>query len=312
MKFQAAGAGHEQSTGYAHRGYAESLAEWGTPYQLANSNGWILERPIAGTDYRDGMGCYPLFACSDWTKLHQDVEALSDRLVSLSLVTDPFGNFTEKYLRDCFIDRVVPFKEHFVADLNVPAASVLSKHHRYYAKRALADVSVAVCDDPHQFLDDWTDLYAVLTAQHGLTGIKAFSRKAFAHQFSIPGLVMLRATAAGKTVGAHLWFVQNDVAHSHLAAVNADGYKLMAAYGLYRSAFDIFAGKVRWLNFGAGAGLATSSDSGLTRFKRGWATVTRTAYFCARIFDRPVYEKLSAEKASDTSYFPAYRTGELA
>ena len=41
-------------------------------------------------------------------------------LESLSLVTDPFGDYTESELHACFPDLVVPFKEHYVIDLEKP------------------------------------------------------------------------------------------------------------------------------------------------------------------------------------------------
>jgi hypothetical protein len=53
--------------GYAHPAYATSLAEFGRPHELIQSSGWILERAVPGTDVRDAMGCYPIFACRDWS-----------------------------------------------------------------------------------------------------------------------------------------------------------------------------------------------------------------------------------------------------
>jgi hypothetical protein len=50
----------------------------------------------------------------------------------------------------------------------------------------------------------------------------------------------------------------------------------------------------------------------LSRFKRGWATGTRTAYFCGRIFDRANYREITrASGCMATDYFPAYRQGEF-
>jgi hypothetical protein len=258
------------------------------------------------------MGCYPLFACRDWGRLKEDFDNVEADVVSISLVTDPFGEHGEPYLRECFPDLMVPFKKHFVADLTVPIASIPSKHHRYYAHRALSKLSVERCADPRKFLADWVELYSFLVTRHQLSGIKAFSEGAFAAQLEVPGLVMFRATFEGKTVGAHLWFVQAEIAHSHLAAVNAAGYELMASYALYQSALESFAGQVRWLNFGAGAGLSEDAEDGLTRFKRGWATDTRTAYLCGRIVDPVRYTRLLTEKGvTDNDYFPAYRKGEF-
>jgi hypothetical protein len=302
-------------TGYAHPRYAASLKEFGTPRPLPRSGGWLLERAIDGTALRDAMGCYPLFACADWSQLHLDLEDSTDGLVSLSAVTDPFGDYTEDYLRRCFPDVVLPFKEHFVTELGAkPLPAFVSKHHRYYARKASEQVRVERCDNPAQFVDEWTTLYGALVERHALKGIKAFSRRSFAAQLDVPGIVMFRAVAADTTVGAHLWYVQNDVAYSHLAASNALGYELMAAYALYWFALEYFAEqRIGWLDVGAGAGLG-GDDAGLTRFKRGWSTASRTVYFCGRIFDRQKYAEATQAKgvvAADTRYFPAYRQGEF-
>lgn len=272
----------------------------------------MLERNIPGAHARDAMGCYPIFVCRDWSGLEADLNEL-DGLVSLSLVTDPFGDYDEDYLRRCFGDVAIPFKSHFVIDLNRPIDAVVSRHHRYYARRALERVSVERCDLPEQYLDVWNELYSNLVARHDLQGIKAFSRDAFAIQLRIPGMVMLRAICEGATVGAHLWYCQGDVAHSHLAAVSIRGYEAMASYALHWCAIETFTGDVSWLNLGAGSGLAGDTGGGLTAFKRGWATETRTAYFCGRVFDRAKYDELTAARhLSRGSYFPAYRDGEFA
>ncbi len=118
--------------GYMHPGYAESLAEFGTPRELPYSGGWLLERAIPGTDLRDAMGCYPLFACREWSGLHRDLDDLENELVSVSLVADPFGHYDKTLLDECF-DTVVAFKQHFVGDLNEPCEALVSKHHRKYA-----------------------------------------------------------------------------------------------------------------------------------------------------------------------------------
>ena len=101
-------------TGYLTRDYAQSLAAWGAVRELPRSGGWLLERRIPGSPWTDAMGPYPLFACHDWAQLHADLDDLDGRLVSVSLVTDPFGSYDERSLRQCFPDRVVRFKEHFL------------------------------------------------------------------------------------------------------------------------------------------------------------------------------------------------------
>jgi hypothetical protein len=127
-------------------------------------------------------------------------------------------------------------------------------------------------------------------------------------------MTMLRAVSEGESVGAHLWYIQVEVAYSHLAAASPRGYDLMVLYALYFRACEHFRGKVRYVDFGAGAGLeAGGEEDGLTRFKRGWANTSRTAYFCGRVLDRTRYAKiLAARGLGDEGYFPAYRKGEFA
>ena len=123
--------------GYAHSSYAESLAEYGKPRYLRRCKGWLLERQIPGTDHRDAMGCYPLFSCQDWSKLHLDIAELGSDLVSLSLVPEVFSAVDRDYLEKCF-GAVMPFKEHFVCDLHQPLIDTVSRHHQRYARRALS------------------------------------------------------------------------------------------------------------------------------------------------------------------------------
>jgi len=300
----------ETVTGYAHPDYCASLAAFGEPRWLAKSRGWVLERPIGSGSDRDAMGCYPLFACEDWSGLRADLTTLGSEVVSLSLVTDPFGSFEIDELRACFPDKFVPFKEHFIADTTQPPETFVSKHHRYYAQRALKTLTVEQCRQPENLLDAWSALYSNLVARHRLTGIKAFSRAAFERQLKVPGLVTFEAIEHDKIVAAHLWYVRGEVAYSHLEASSPLGYALMASYALYWAAIGYFSQRVRWIDFGAGAGIGKSEDDGLARFKRGWSHGTRTAYFCGRILDHDRYARLSAAKIT-SGYFPAYRVGEF-
>ncbi len=300
--------------GYAHAQYASALTQFGRPRLLRRCRGWILEREIPGSPYRDGMGCYPLFACEDWSQLAADISDLAGDLISVVLVADPFGAYDLAQLTQGF-DRVVPFKEHFVVDLSSPPSAFVSDHHRRYARQARErGVSVDECAEPVAFLDEWLNLYACLIERHRIVGIRAFSREAFAAHLGVPGVVVLRAAVDTTTVGATIWYVHGNVAYYHLGAWSSLGYQLRASFALFWHAIDTFAAKgLRWLDLGGGAGIATNGDDGLSRFKRGWANGTRTAYFCARIFDRHTYDALTrARGISETEYFPAYRQGEFA
>jgi lipid II:glycine glycyltransferase (peptidoglycan interpeptide bridge formation enzyme) len=125
--------------------------------------------------------------------------------------------------------------------------------------------------------------------------------------------VLFKAVYQNTTVGAHIWYTQGDIAYSHLAAFSPLGYNLMASYALYWHAIEYFADdRVHRLDIGAGAGHEGSDADGLSWFKRGWSTETRTAYFCGRIFDHARYASiLKTKEIPETDYFPAYRLGEF-
>jgi hypothetical protein len=313
----------EPAAGYLSPAYAAAVSSAGVPRPLPRSGGWIIERTVAvaGTGAAapcDAMGSYPLFCCARWRELAADLDALDRPLVSLVVVTDPFGDYTAAELGASFPDRVARYKDHFVADLSRPLESFVSDHHRRYARAAARDVEVERCATPADFVDDWTALYGVLIRRHGITGIAAFSRAAFAAQLAVPGVALYRAVArdGGDTLGMTLWYRQGDVAYYHLGAYSERGYALRASFPLFWRAFEELAAQgVRWVDLGAGAALGGAGGQGtegLVRFKRGWSTETRPTYLCGRIFRPAAYADLvRARGLHDVAYFPAYRHGEF-
>jgi len=299
--------------GYIHPGYAESLAEFGDPRKLTRCGGWILERQIPGFSCHDAMGCYPLFVCEDWTQLDSDLRALEGELVSLSLVTDPFGEYNGNYLKRCFEDVVIPLKEHFIVDLNQQIRKYVTEHHRRYARKALQCIHVEKPERPIDFIDEWVKLYEDLILKYDIKGIPAFSRRAFTQQLKIPGLVMFRAIHEESTVGILLWYVQGEVGYYHLGASSSLGYELHASFALFWRAMEYFQeSRTRWLDLGGGAGVKNKFTDGLREFKRGWSTDAKTVYLCGRIFDHERYgEIVKAKGIAATDYFPAYRKDEF-
>ena len=304
---------NKNGRGYASRTYAHSLAEFGDPLLLPRCGGYLLKRDIPGTPFFDAMGCYPMFACTDWSQLHIDMVDIGDDLVCLALVTDPFGEYDEALLERSFGDRVIPFKQHLVTDLECPIETFVSKHHRRYARKALREVRVEKCEDPGQVVDEWADLYTALIRRHNIRGMLAFSRSSFAKQLNVPGTVVFRAEYENRAVGMLFWYVQGDVGYYHLGASSPKGYELRASFALFWFAIEYFAAHgLRYLDIGAGAGVKSNSKDGLSSFKRGWSTGTRTAYFCGQVFDRQKYaEIVKAKGVIDTDYFPSYRKGEF-
>ena len=298
--------------GYAHPDYAFSLREFGEPRELPRCGGWILVRQIPGTPYKDGMGCYPMFACKDWTKLHEDFENVCYDLVSLAIVTDTFADVTPAYLEQYF-DLVKPFKTHYVVELNHPLKNFVNKVHRKNARKSLEMMDIEVCCQPIQYLDEWIRLYDTLISRHKIEGINAFSPKCFEIQLNIPGMVMFLGRREGEVVGATLVLIHDKVAYFHLSAYTNEGYNIKASYGTHWQALVYgYEQGIRYFNLGGGAGIREDPSDGLAEFKRGWSNDRRIVYFCGRVIDRQKYDSICEQyRISNVEYFPPYRAGEF-
>ncbi len=298
--------------GYSQRDYAYSLQEFGKPRELPRSGGWIIERSIPGTPYRDATGCYPLFACRDWSRLSEDLDEIGEDLVSLALVADPLSAPIGTELAKCF-GHVAPFKKHYLADLSVPLNKLVSKRYRRYASRSLENMDVEICTEPGRYLDEWMRLYDMLIKRHCIHGIRAFSRRSFAMQLNMHGMVMFLGRRDGEAVGALLTLSSGPYVHFHLAASNGEGYAIRSAYGLYWTAFKYYQEMgVRNCDIGGVAGLKDDPEDNLAIFKRGWSNDQCMAYFCGRVFNQQAYESICRQyHAVDVGYFPAYRAVDM-
>lgn len=298
--------------GYGHEHYARSLQELGTPLRLPDAGGWLLRREIEGGG-ADAMSCYPLLVCDDWSALGQDLDRLAGEVVSVAVVTDPFATCDAARLQSWFPGACRCFKQHFVVDLEADPAASWSTNHRRNVKKGLRDVEVERMQCPGDHVAELWLLYQELTDRHAIQGVQRFSHRAFEVQLGVPGIAGWRATRGGKTVGIVVSYVDADVAYYHLAAYDKTGYASNASFAIFATMLaDLKEQGLRWLSLGGGAGVREDSDDGLTRFKRGWATGVRPAYFCGRIYDRERYDALSRRVgATTTDYFPAYRQGEF-
>lgn len=303
----------DDMVGYRARSYVEALSEIGSPIALIHSGGWLLKRPVPGFSASDAMGLYPLFVCRDWAGLAKDLQELGQELVALSLVTDPFGPYDEPYLRQCFPDRAVPFKQHYVVEFGRPLRTFVDSLHRRKAEKASYAVSVEICANPIEMTAEWVQLYGNLVKRHNIRGIRAFSPGSISRQLAVPGAIAFRARYEDQTVGGGLCYVDRSVAYFHWAAFTDVGYQLLASFALFWAVLDYFSSMgLKWLDVGGGAGLDCDGTDGLSRFKRGWATGCRTVYFCGRILDPAQYAEISTARGlASCDYFPAYRRGEF-
>jgi hypothetical protein len=296
--------------GYLSLDYAASLAEFGQPILLDGSGGLLLERRVAGSHDTDAMGPYPLFCCVDWSALPADLAGLAGRVVSVMVVTDPFGPDDPLALSGAFSHGLIAYKDHHVIDLARPLEQSACPHHRRNARKALARLTVEELDEPSRSLDTWCGLYGELSRRHRLAGMCRFSRAAFAAQLAVPGLAAFRAVDdRGETVGMVLWYCQGEVGYYHLAASSPRGYAQKASYALFWRGAERLRDRVRWLSLGAGPGVNCDGTDGLTRFKRGWTPLVRTTYLGRHVASPRRYAELCRGRPA-TDFFPAYRAPE--
>jgi hypothetical protein len=300
-------------TGYRSPEYAAALSHIGRPVFLPGCDAWLLEREIASSGLRDAVGCYPLFQCSRWNELDRDLTELSNKIVSVSMVVDPFGD-PPTDLTAFFPDVCRPFKEHFGVDFSRDWRRSISHHHRRNTRSAARAVEVEHCAKPGTWLETWIDLYQQLVVRHAISEPARFSRESFERQLCVPGIVAFRAVCGSRTVAMSLWYRDCDVAYYHLGACDRTGYELSATFALFDVALGHFAATgTRWAQLGGAAGWQAATDAGLARFKAGWANERRTAWFCGRVLDRLSYRHLDAgRKPAQCDFFPRYRRPEVA
>ena len=301
---------HGSNAGYAHSSYAESLVDFGQALPLPRSHGWLLKRPVDGSSIYDASHCYPLLVCQDWSQLKDDLDALSEQVVSIVAVTDPLGEYSPTMLADAFPDLCRVYKKHFLVDLRLRDEEFVCAHHARYAKKALNTLRIATVNRPIDYLDTWISLYDTLVCRHEITGVARFSRESFRKQLAVPGCVLSLAESQGEVVGMQIWYHDRQVGYYHLAAYSERGYGLRASFGLFSLALSEFRERgARYLALGAGAGTFGSSD-GLARFKRGWSSETRPAFLCGRICNRAEYRCLTDQFGGAPEFFPAYRSAK--
>ena len=300
-----------QMEGYLHPLYAESFNEISTPLYLPRSKGWLLKRQIPGTSYFDAMGPYPLFFSQNYAALIEDLQALKDQLVSISLVIDPFASIPADAFQNYF-DVFKEYKDHYLLDLGLPLNKTLSKNTQKNVRQALRKLEVRQIKAPDINLEEWVRLYDCLIKRHQITGIRAFSRQSFAKQIAIPNTRYFQINHNGSCVGAHLYYIQGNIAYSHLSAFTQQGYDLGAPYAGKWFSINHLQSIVRWVNYGGGTASKNSEISGLDEFKHRWSSTTGKAYYCGKILNRKIYDTIIESKgAVKKDWFPVYRSGDF-
>ena len=301
-----------EPTGYASEAFAEACRDSGRPRRLRSCGASVLLREIGGTPFFDATGCYPLFACQHWDRLADDLTELAQDCVSLVIVSDPFSPLRQPAFETIF-DRVVFFKNHYVADLTVDTRDFVSGKRLRSGRSLLRRMRIEVVRQPTALVDEWLQLQRELQDRHGARATRLLTRKAVADLFATPGVMVLRATLDDALLGIHVDILARGVVYAHLAAYSRAGYVANASSAINIFEIEFFRDKARWIDWGGNAGPADDANDGLALFKSRFATGSLPVYLCGRIFQHARYDELvRARPGSSQAYFPAYRAGDTA
>jgi hypothetical protein len=201
-----------------------------------------------------------------------------------------------------------PFKKHYLSDLERPYEQSVSRHHRYYVRKATKILDIDIPERPLDHLDEWCTLYGHLMKRHGCRDVRTFSREGFRRLLAMPDVILFRAIRGGDIIGAQIVLLSGEVAHIHLAAFTPEGYKNGASYFLDWHAMEYLRGRTRYMNLGGGAG--SDDTDGLARYKQGWSSEHRTTYLLGAVLNKTIYQQLGGNGYRGSDYFPHYRAGE--
>ena len=287
---------------YRDAAYAEALAEFGEPMDVAPWGNFILRRPIRDGTLMDAVGLYPLLTLMPNADVPAGRRVLETAgLVSFVGVADPFESPPPEVLAREF-EVCYPFKQHAIIDRRIGRPD-FSKHHHYHIRRALRH-SLVERLPLRDHLDRWVELYDELVEHRNISGIQRFSRRYFERLAEMPCLGCFAARQNGVIVAMTLWLRGDRIAYYHLGASSAIGYSVSASYALIAAGIEEY-GDCDILNLGGVAGLA-DDNGGLARFKRGFANSSASAHLCGMILDRAAYDMLAADYR-EGQFFPAYR-----
>jgi hypothetical protein len=270
------------------------VEEWRTP---------VLIRDIPSSQWQDALGCYPLAAIHPQADLEAGLDRLrSAGLISIALVPDPITSPSpEKLAKRFLICR--PFKTHYVIDRDV-APPCLPQTHRRWMRKAERMCTIERVTLQEK-LEDWLRLYDLIVTRHQIRDVQRFSPKYFSALSRMPEVEAFGACVDEAIVAMALWVRGSGVVYYHLGASNEEGYRSQAMYGIFAAAQEYFR-DYPLIHLGSAAGVEGETNTGLARFKRGFANREVLAYFCGAPLDEGRYSALVRDQAS-TSFFPAYR-----
>ena len=290
---------------YASPEYAVSLNPGAKTLFVAELDTSIIVRAIPNTNLVDAIGPYPFTKVKSTASKSKTRAFLNDHnIVALVLVTDPFTHETEDLYS--LFDIVHRFKNHYIVDPNPHHR--YSKHHRYEIRKSLRSCSVRRIA-LHDYLDDWSSLYAELSKRHNFNDQHRFPNSYFEKISEMPEFIAIGAFIGGELASCNIWLLNNGTVYNHLGASSQLGYEHNCSYAVYDFAIRNFHDCTA-IDLG-GVPDNPSYQSNLGFFKKGFSNRMRPTLLCGLVADQKNYLRLSKQRESQlgmsTMFFPMYR-----
>lgn len=295
---------------YADIGYARSVANGGEVAFLRSWDVPIILRRISGAARIDAAGCPPLSPLGDARDLRAGLDELRKAgAVSAVLVADPVHCPPVEVLDATFSVRR-PFKTHYLVDRRAGPVNFARRHRREIAKaQEVYDVRVF---DLARHAAATAELHTVQLARHGVAATADEVRAQIAALAALPGTRAVGAFRAARLEAAIVFVSDGRSAYSHIAGTSDAARESGAHHACYALGIDAFPAEIV-VDLGGVPGLRDDPAHGLALFKRGFANVERTAWLLGAVLDDGAYRQLSRDAgATDSPYFPAYRTPRAA
>lgn len=274
--------------------YASGLI--GVPERSAGTDVIVLRRPIPGTKLQDGVGPWPYL----WIGGGAALRALDEEfrhLVTITAVTQP------GYVPPASAGNPMLLKMHYVYDPGRPPVA-MSRRARLRLSRCEERAEFRLVEGMAERMR-MADVHARLLARRGLEGsyvdfphahFEAIARLDCGVFFEVRDGAGVGAMACGVIFRDMLQIL-------HMASTD-EGLRWNASYllmaGLQR---HVREHGLRLLT----GGMPDSGTDGLKRFKQRWANHAEPVYLLRIVNDATAYAALSADRAGDARYFPAYR-----
>ncbi len=278
-------------TGYASTEYAqvyenENSQIFGFPYEN------FLKNKIPNTEYYDYCNVYPFLA----NNYHWLADDFDKNAVSSVLITNP--------LREVVINRSMElevYKEHSIVNLKDYDLSKISEGHRRNIKKSSLEIKVHA--EPLKILDIVIAYKNDLKERHGITGITDYTKEQLAKLISVPGTFLFTAQDGSYYCNTTLFYVQDNDVYMHFSYQGQGGIEKNANFKMIHQACMFF--KQLGLDRLLLGSVPDGGNSGLSRFKKGFASELKNNYIIKTIINKELYSKLSENKTD--GFFPSYR-----